>query len=580
MPLTQEDLKLYFSGDYTRPGYDECVEKAEGMRIHADGTYPGELIEERRPHESEMVRDYRQKIWKAITKPYFGKVLSSLSKIRRSTEWSIRFPEEPPKRIAVGENLEAYINSKIPRHTSLTNWAFSVLLREYAIDANAWVAVIPEEVPVNGSEYIKPRPVIFRCDQVVDFGDDFFVAKSDEVSIYQKNGIDEEGAVYYVITLEYYQRWNQVSDKPEFDLVWEQTHTVGQLPAFQMRGVVIKAIDDYIINETRLEPMRPRLDEAVREYSDLQAEVVQHIHSEKWEIGQKECATCKGRGYLSNDYTGSRTNCEVCNGVGWEPRGPYTTLMVEPPMGGEANKPIPPAGYIQKDTNIVTVQDQRIEKHIYHALAAVNMEFLTQAPVAESGVAKAYDADETNNFVHAVAEDIVAMLDSIVFYISELRYNIAVPNANDRLKLLPVINVPDRFDLFSAAIVEQELNTAKERNINPVILNALEAEYANKKFSNDPSVQARISLVFRLDPLSNITEENKVLMLQNGGITKETYIVSCNIHAFIARAFDEKGEQFLIMPLAEQKALIASYAQEQIAANSAAKQVMAQIAGA
>ena len=579
-PFSQDKLALYFSGTFHYAGYEDACDKAHALRVHADGDYPIGLIEDRRPHESGMVKDYRKTIWQPITKPYFGKVLNSLAKIRRSTEWSIRFENDVPKTVAPGETLEAYINGKLPTHTSLTNWAFSALLREYAVDANAWVAVVPMETATAENQYMRPRPLIFCSEQVIDYGDDYLVAVSAEKSIYQdiNSKQEKEGDIIYIITDTYFQRWEQKTTDREFVMTWEMAHTIGQRPAFHMRGVIIKSNGDHPIYETRLAPMLPRLDEAAREYSDLQAEVVQHIHSEKWVVGQKECVVCHGKTVVSNGE--GVVSCTACNGSGWEPRGPYTELVVDKVMAGEPGSPIPPAGYIQKDTNIVEVQDKRIDRHIFHALAAVNMEFLAQAPVSESGVAKAYDADETNNFVHAVAEDLVAMLDSVVLYISELRYGLAVASAEERAKMLPVINVPDRFDIFSAAMVEQELNTAKQNNVSTVILNALEEEYANKKFSNDPRVRAKVELTFRLDPLANISEDNKVMMLQNGGVTKETYIISCNIGAYITRAMEEHKEKFLKMSLAEQKAVLAGYAKEQIDATSMARQVISEVTAA
>jgi len=578
-PLTPKQLASYFSGKYYHPCHKEAVEKACALRVHADGTYPENLLEDRRPHETDIVREYRKSIWKAITKPTFNKVLNSLAKIRRSTEWSVKFGEAPPVTIIPSETLEVFINHRIPQHTSLTNWAFSVLLREYCIDANAWIAVIPtEDAVADGARYIVPRPLIFRSEQVIDFGDDFLVVLSGESCLYEEyvrnsktKTHSKEGDVYYIITDTFYQKWEQTSSNRDFTMVWEYTHNIGMLPAFQMKGVVTLETEKRIISETRLAAMLPQLDEAAREYSDLQAEVVQHVYSEKWEMGQRECTYCHGSKTVHND--GHELPCLACKGTGWEPRGPYTTLMIDKPMSGETTTPIPPAGYVQKDTAIVELQDKRVQGHLFYALAAVNMEFLSQVPVAESGIAKAYDADEVNNFVHSVAEDLVAMLDSVIYYINELRYSIVVPDYSVRVSFLPTITVPDQFDLFSAKMIEAGLASAKTSNVNPVIINALEEEYANKKFSNNPSVRAKVSLTLSLDPLSGVSEDNKSMMLSNGGITKQTYVLSCNIGAYIARAVEEYGMEFLAWSVAEQREVLEGYAAEQVAAASPARQI-------
>jgi ribosomal protein S27AE len=577
MELSLTDLQTYFKGDYFHTGYSVAVAKATAIRVHADGIYPKELIEERRPHESATVHAYRQKIWKPITKPDFAKVLNSLAKIRRSTEWSVRFENEPPKTIIAGEDLATYLTANFPNHTSLTNWAFSVLLRDYAVDANAWVVVITEETQVVENTYLTPRPVIYRSDQIVDFGSDFLVVKSDDVATYYVKGSANTGAIYYVITDTVFQKYEQKSND-EFGLTWEYIHNLGRLPAFQMKGVVLRMTDQVRLNESRLAPMLPRLDEAVREYSDLQAEVVQHIHSEKWEIGNKECAKCTGAGFIENIDNGARYPCESCHGTGWEPRGPYTVMMVEKAMAGDTPAPTPPMGYVTKDVTIVNTQDRRVENHIFHALSAVNMQFLLNVPLAESGIAKAYDADETNNFVHSVAEDIVAMLDTVCLLVVDLRYGLIVPQKVDRVAMLPTINVPDRFDLFSAAMIEEELTNAKERGVNSVILNALELDYISKKFSNDAGIRALLTTIFKLDPLPNVTEENKALMLMNGGITKQLYVLTCNIYGFVTRAVEE-NPNFFKLKYIEQKKIVEAYATEQVNANTAKAEILSPVAG-
>lgn len=575
--FTDEQLKLYFSGKYHHPLHEEASRRAYEMRVHADGMYPVSLIDERRPHESTAVKEYREKIWKPITKPYYGKVLQALAKIRRSTEWSIKFDAEAvPPRVPQGETLEEYLMKQFPKFTSVVNWAFSLLLREYSIDANAWIALMVDET-VAENQFLKPEPVIFRSGQVIDaVAGQYLVVLSDDKVTYEVGGtVHVDGDRYYIFTTAEIQRWDQIDAGRKFGMTWSYVHNIGRVPAFQMRGVVIQANDAGFLNESRMAPMLPRLDEAAREYSDLQAEVVQHIHSEKWEVGQDECAACHGEGMIQlAGFKSSKITCDSCAGTGFKPRGPYTKLIVKPQMAGEASQPTPPMGYLQKDTNIVEVQDKRIEGHIYHALAAVNMEFLMQTPVAESGIAKAYDADETNNFVHAVAEDIVAILDDVAYFTNELRYKLLVPDAAMREAMLPTIAVPERFDLFSAAMVEKELADAKNNKVNPVILNAMEIGYAQKKFSADPDVRDRLALMLELDPLPNISDDSKMMMLQNGGITKETYIVSCNIYAFIARGIDEKGDRFFDMELKDQKALMYEYAKEQADAGSMEKQII------
>ena len=71
-----------------------CVELAEKLRVHADGKMPRTLITERRPNESDKIKEYREKIYVPITKRTISKVFSSLEKIRRSQDWNVQYDAE------------------------------------------------------------------------------------------------------------------------------------------------------------------------------------------------------------------------------------------------------------------------------------------------------------------------------------------------------------------------------------------------------------------------------------------------------------------------------------------------------
>src|SRR5687768_8469473 len=138
LDFTPDELKNYFNGETKHIFYDEAIEIAKKLGIHVTGEYPCDLLDERRPHEPLEVKDYRKKIWVPITKPIVSKVITSLSKIRRSADWAINFDDEEQfTRVPDNERLSDYINFKFPYFTSLTNWVFDVYLRQYATDPNS-----------------------------------------------------------------------------------------------------------------------------------------------------------------------------------------------------------------------------------------------------------------------------------------------------------------------------------------------------------------------------------------------------------------------------------------------------------
>ncbi|HMP16368.1 MAG TPA: zinc finger-like domain-containing protein, partial [Gemmatales bacterium] len=365
------------------------------MLVHADGLYPQKLIEERRPSESDAVKNYRKTIWKPITQDVPGRIITSLAKIRRSSDWSIKFDvTKQSERIVAGETLKEYTERNFPHFGSITNWTFGVLLKAYITDANALICTYPMQEEVTENAYVRPFPFIFYSHQVVEFVEsDYAVVKSTD-KVLLSDEANTWGDVYYILTTQYVERWEQGSSDRGMRMVWRYDHRLGELPVIKTKGLFKQSLENMFIFESRIKDIIPRLDEALREYSDLQAEVVQHIYSEKWEFVTDDCPTCKSKGYINGPgFNSTQVQCHTCKGTGNKPRGPYTTLQLKAPMGGESALPTPPIGYVQKDTSIVEIQDKRIDKHIYKALCAINFQFLEKVPQVESGLAKEVDKD-------------------------------------------------------------------------------------------------------------------------------------------------------------------------------------------
>src|SRR6185503_3119774 len=121
----QTEIDNYLKEKTFHVFYKEAKELEERMCVHADGTFPAKLLYERRPNEPIEVLEYRKKIFSAKTKPSFSKIFSTLQKIRRSSDWSIRYEGDFPK-IRDGETLEEYCEHMYPGFYSLTNWVFTL----------------------------------------------------------------------------------------------------------------------------------------------------------------------------------------------------------------------------------------------------------------------------------------------------------------------------------------------------------------------------------------------------------------------------------------------------------------------
>lgn len=576
-------LADYFSGKKHNPLYGpqgKATTLYKALKIHANGEVPEKLLNERRPNESAQVFEYRKKIFKSKTQGPFGRVLNTLAKIRRSPDWAIRYDAKGiPPQISAGQTLQAYAEENYPQYTSLTNWVFKVLLKNYLVDANALIVVKPIAWQVDDTDYLQPVAHIYNSDKIVELTDDFCILKADEtVEVQLEGGFNRQGKVFWVITKTAFIRYEEKADG-KFIKVEEDEHELGILPVFKMQGNVLEETPKYTLFESRVAPMVPSFDEAAREYSDQQANMVAHIYPERWEYEGQSCSACwdngqkRSTGFVrikSNNKTDRFETCSSCGGTGSGTKtGPYSSIVIRAAKTtlGEQPSPIPPAGYIQKDISIPEFQEKRIQTHIFEALAAINMEHLSEVPLAQSGVAKTVDRDDFNNFVHGIAEDIIAIVDRIYYLINEYRYRLIVPEDTRRKRMLPKINVPENYDLLIANNLVEEIKQAKDAGVSPTILTELQMGYASAKFYNNPQVRDELNCIFELDPLPGIDDDSKVTRLTNKGITEVDYIISVNIEAFVRCARVELPK-FYTLPFADKRKQLEKYANEVLKSNS------------
>ena len=547
--------------------YQDAVKLYEDLECHFEGEPPRDLIRARRPGESESVWEYRKTIYESRTKPILSRVFNTLQKIRKSPDWVVKFATQLPPSIASNATPERYLNADMPLYTSITNWTFSYLLRYYLMDANAFVVIHPNQMGYveNESEYIKPMPIIYDADDIYDYVyDEKILVESDE-TVEMSGG--REGAVFYAIDKEKIERWIEVGRKEGFALESEYYHNLGYLPAFQTYGIIIDSNMSCILAESRLQPMVPSLNEMAREYSDLQAEVVQHIHSTFWYYAAVDCTVCNGSGrVLSKTEDNMKLTCSSCGGGGKKKiaLNSYEAIALPPPEPGSTTGiPTPPAGFIQKDIEMARLQNQRVDAHGYNALAALNMQFLDSSPLNQSGLAKEVDRDELQNTVHSIAEDLVRIADHVCRTIIDMRYSTVVPDAEVRRELYPVIPVPDKYDLLTASMQVDALAKLTTAGVDSTIIQAAQQELASKMFSTDATVKNRVMLNTELDPLAGKPAEEISVALMNGTIREVDAVIHDNKKAFIDRALETLPD-FMSLTRMDKMAVMEEYANELI----------------
>ena len=570
LEFTPQELKLYFTD---KKVYHFCMKARDNerdMRIHADGLFPEKLINERRPNEPDTVLTYRKAIFVPKTKPYFLKIENTLQKIRRSSDWSIKYPDVSFDRVREGEKMNDYAEGHYPVFGSITNWAFSLLLRNYLIDPNGVVMVAPMYQPEEGNQFTEPVCTIFNSCEVIDFvEDDYAVLVNKLGCTYRSGNSTVPGKSFFIVTTAYIDRYDQIDGRGGYALIDHTEHELEELPVFKIGAVTVDVYGPHVLYESRIVGILPEFNEALREYSDLQAAKVLHLYPERWEYTQNECVACKGTGQRMGTVDGNacQVTCVTCGGQGYVASGPYSKMLIRPASADQLQLPTPPAGFVEKDVEIIKVQEISVHEHIYNALASINFEFIMEKPLVTSGIKTAMDGDEANNMTHSIAEDLIRIIDKVYWLIALYRYSTQY-TPDEIWDMLPTVSVPEKYDILSTKYYDEQMTSAIKNKLNPAILNAMEVSYATKAFNNDLDVAHRVGMVLSLDPLAGISEDDKMSRLSNNGITPLDYVVSSNINKFVAESI-EKNKGFADMDIVKQKEIIYAMAKVQIDSEAA-----------
>lgn len=400
--ITEDIRDRFIKNNERHPSYDETVDIADHLSFHIDGYIPPfddksldaqlerisnpskhrtghgrenpyftRLIDFRRPRESNTIKEYRRIIWANKTKQTPSRVISSLNKIVRAEDWKIDYSKaDKPNRIKEDEQLEVYAEQEYPFFRSVENWAYTFGLKKILSDPNGLIVILPINFEVESNEFFKPFGYFVPSEDIYEISEHLIVYKSNITTTFLAGKEEVRTPVFFLLNENEVWKSHQINNKGDMSLEIVNTHNFGVIPAYKVGGEPKKITDNIAIFESFLNPMLPSLDEAAREYSDLQAEIVQHIHSTMWGIAGQDCKTCGGFGFGKVKKDGKPVACGDCKGEGVMPMNPFENLVLKKPKLDDDKIPIPPLGYVEKQIEIAELQDRRVANHLLSALRA------------------------------------------------------------------------------------------------------------------------------------------------------------------------------------------------------------------
>ena len=588
MHTPEQVIQRFIKGKQRHAGYADATDIKHHLSFHIDGFKPEQkmtknqaaedfmnqlgltnrenpyfniLIDQRRPGETLKVQSHRRLIYAAITKEPCFKVISSLNKIVRSDDWKIDYSASQTIK-QEDENLQDYTEKNYPHFGSVTNWAYTFAIKKILSDPNGFMVVLPLNPLAESNEFLKPFVNYVGSEDVFFYEPEHQIGyKSNLVKHIQIDNQTKIVPVFHIVSTQgWWEAWEK-DDKGNFELIEVQKLDM-PLPVVVNGGVIDKLINNIPVFNSFLNPMLPRLDEAAREYSDMQAEVLLHIHSTLAVVQGDNCTKCKGTGLIPKE--GGAVACGDCGGKGALKVDPYDQIVVRIRDADKQQIPFPPAQYITKSTDIAKLQDVRIDNHIFKALSSVNMEFLAHTPLNESGKAKEVDKEELNNFVYSIAFHLVRnILDPIYRIITDYRYTVLIPDKDKRKKLLPLIQVPEHFDLLTENTLIDQIGKAKDSGIDPTIVKEMQLDYVNKKFRDNTKVRDKLTTSIDLNPFPTASPEQIIEMELNRDITKEDAVQSIYVNYFVDKLV-EADPKFLQLPFEKQLETVKKMTDEKV----------------
>jgi len=519
--------------------YEDNINQASQMGVHLKGDLPEDLLTTQRPNEPTEVMNYRLSIYEPTTQSQGKRIINVLSKIQQSSNYSIKFEDQ--SNVDDSDSLKSYTQEDYPVFGSVEKWAFDVALKQDLIDANALVVVKPLMIPEDNVTYLKPFTFIYRSDQVLDYGLNYYTILLDEKNMVKDVALN----IWEIVTDSQILRIKQTNPSNlgivEVEVLFE--FGFGEVPAYFLKGdyreeTLPFAYDSFVSG------ILPYWNKAVRMTSDLDAQYVAHLFLERVEM-EVECDNgCSKDEDNIFKVQGLRNGqeilkvCDRCSGGGFiNGRSPFgTTSVRKDAFGEDSSIEFPGVTYIDKPVEIVELTEKKVAELLSSGFASINLDIIDKVGENQSGVAKTIDRDELYSFLNKISDNLFDNIIKNAFrFISLWRFSVINETT------FPTINKPTSFNALNETLLVQEIESLAAAGIDTT---QWELDLIDKKFPNDTQKQEFNKNVIELDYLSGKTEEEKLNVLLGGGVSREQYIISSNIRGLILDAI-EKDADFL-----------------------------------
>lgn len=582
--------------------YKKSVEHRKLIYSVFSDDYPSFLAVDR-PKEKEKKSHaaFRQAIYKAVTKPFRGRLINALSAIRNADDFSIEFPDVDAG-MKFEDTLNYYTNENFGAWKNLEQWFWERGIQLFIDDPNACAVLLPK-IPNDPSRFREVVPVFAASDRVWYYGEgEKSVICAESKSEVNDNGkVKKDGLILYFFDHESYCIAKQVgrkSNKTEWDILGLQVtsdlngqftgyqevfplHYCRTMPVFRLGNVIADTSEDGVFKlfESYVSNAIPSLKSVLQRASDIDIEALMHTGSQEWQYVTKKCNVCSGDGMVdsftetkSGKTRKTKAKCGKCSGAGYEiyDSALEKILISAPTATGfdDDTKPLslptPPAGIIERSPDAIREFRDEYKRNMTEAYQAVGLGHIAdQLFMSTSGTSKRYDRDEGEKMLMMTSRHFTErLLVPIYAGTDAIRYG-PIGKAGEQT---PVITPPKRFDISSIDITREQLNDAMSNSYSEEVKDALQSKYLEQMVGKDSYEYKSFRVKKRIDPHRNKNDETKSFLLSQAYLTMdrtsdefsatvEQLQFSINFET-ILRDVDLKYDKFFEMPVDEQYKLL------------------------
>ena len=560
-------------------GYAKAVAHKEAIELHfrvpafpVKDKLVQRLFLNKAPNQTDEELLWMKANFKAITASFAVDYINTISRPLNPQNWSWSFESE--------EAME-YIENKIPVYGGLDYFFQNIFPKIKTIDPNGVIATMPFNInyvtndegeiqtdeqgfATIADELVDTYPVYFSVDKIVaqSFGN-WYMVLSDEKSVITENNQNiSDGAVLFLFDDTNIYKIVQVGKRQDYKFSEPQLyypHNIGEVPVVKCLGVPSPEEASLFYTSSFL-PVVPLLDVALLDNSTLQLSKAKCVFPYMIAIGtscefERNGHRCNG-GELFDEHLSKNITCPNCNGAGLVSRiSPGGKLLINPNVS-----PSKPNGetitgdyikFVSPEIHTLDFLEKSIDTNIKKAAKIIHLPDFDDSVVANEGRTATGSLSKTRAtqaFIMPITNQIFHTFYKTLEFTLKMRYGI---NEKSEFNLI----TPKRYDIATPEDYLNEIKTAIDTEMPPMIINTLVRQYVQAMFYNDLDTEKAYTLLSEVDLMFNLSEEEVTVKLANGVVAKwQDVLHFAGIH--LIAQLQRENENFFELEFEEQKRLL------------------------